>query len=97
MLLSFDNADHEKYEDYIILDLNDMMSNVSNQVYDYDSVQELMSLEPELENLIDDVNEDGIMLNTSEHSADIPDEEPDDSNQQVRSAAKRATNRAMKK
>ena len=76
------------------------MSKVDGEVYDYDSINELISGDPRLSTMIDDVNEDGIIVNQSEADelSDINHKDSDEvSKSKVKNAAKRATNRSMKK
>lgn len=95
--LYFDNKSISNYKNHILFDFNEIMRNVGGEEYSYESFKELCNNDSAINELVDEYNKDGIILNQSEE----PEKKKDKSDTEkprkkaVSNAAKRAAKKSI--
>lgn len=92
----------DKGSEYKKYNFNKLMSNIGGEVYSYESFKELYDSSEVLQNIIDDLDETGIVFNSSDEEFDNDDNDKEEDNsvgdnnrKSVTNAAKRATKKRI--
>jgi len=83
-------ADNRK-SDHLNVNINDIMKNLSMPQFTYDSFKAAYDVDPQIQELVDNFNEDGITINADSSSDDSVETDSTDTDYSVTQAAKAAT------